>query len=133
MIDDVGELIDVQPGVERVEYDTGTRHREVQLHMTVAVPRQRTDALTLVNPEPGECIGQLSGALREIAITISVNIAFDPSRHDFLPAVMPFGVGEERRDQQRLLHHQSMHEYLPDFSRFSLAARDTDLPGRRRR
>jgi hypothetical protein len=43
--------------------------------------------------------------LRKIPIAISVNVAFDPSRHDFLPAVMPFGVSEERRDQQRLLHH----------------------------
>jgi hypothetical protein len=73
--------------------------------VAVAVPCQRTDALTLVNPQVSKGIGQLSRALRKIPIAISVNVAFDPSRHDFLPAVMPFGVSEERRDQQRLLHH----------------------------
>jgi len=39
-----------------------------------------------------------------------LHVAFDASRDDLLLAVMAFGVREQRRNQQRLLHHQSVHD-----------------------
>ena len=38
-----------------------------------------------------------------------MDVAFDAARHDFLLAVVALGVGEEGRDQQRLLHHGTEH------------------------
>ncbi|MNJ79422.1 hypothetical protein D3C77_774340 [compost metagenome] len=38
-----------------------------------------------------------------------MDIAFDPARDDFLIAMVALGMGEERRNKQLLLLHQSIH------------------------
>lgn len=45
--------------------------RHPPLHLTTAVPCPRTGALTLADLEARESIGQLSGAVRQIAIAIT--------------------------------------------------------------
>ena len=38
-----------------------------------------------------------------------MQVALDAARHHLLLAVVALGVGQQRRDQQRLLHHRSVH------------------------
>ena len=45
----------------------------------------------------------------ELAVGVAVDVAFDAARDDLLLAVVALGVGQQRRDQQRLLHHRSVH------------------------
>ena len=48
----------------------------------------------------------------QFAVGVAMDVAFDAARHDFLLAVVALGVGEQRGDQQRLLHHESVHGAL---------------------
>jgi hypothetical protein len=41
-----------------------------------------------------------------------MQVTFDAARDDFLIAMVTLRMGEKRRDQQRLLHHQSVHSLL---------------------
>ena len=41
-----------------------------------------------------------------------MHVAFDAARHHLLLAVVALGVGQQRGDQQRLLHHRSVHGCL---------------------
>ncbi len=41
-----------------------------------------------------------------------MDVALDPPRDDLLLAVMPLRVHQQRRDQQRPLHHQTVHVRL---------------------
>ena len=54
-------------------------------------------------------IGHAARTLRKLAISRAMSIAFHAARDDFLLTVMTFSVGEQRRYQQWLLHHQSVH------------------------
>src|SRR5206468_4563875 len=44
---------------------------------------------------------------------LAMDIAFDAARDDLLLAVVALGMPEQRGDQQRLLHHLSVHSCLP--------------------
>jgi hypothetical protein len=41
-----------------------------------------------------------------------VNVALDAARHHFLVTMMALGMDQQRRDQQRLLHHQTVHVFV---------------------
>ena len=47
--------------------------------------------------------------LGEITVGLAMDVAFDAARDDLLIAVVTLRMGEERRDQQRLLHHVCVH------------------------
>lgn len=40
-----------------------------------------------------------------------MNVALDAARDDFLFAMVPFGVLQQRRNQQRHCHHGSEHDH----------------------
>jgi hypothetical protein len=65
----------------------------------VAIPRQRPYALARLDAEGRQGVCHAARALREIPILIPVHVPFDTSRHDFLGAVMAFGVHEQRSHQ----------------------------------
>ncbi|MNT63283.1 hypothetical protein D3C72_2010840 [compost metagenome] len=77
--------------------------------MAVAVPGQGGDAVAEADTECGQRIGQAARTPPEVAIGLPVDIALGAAGDDFLVAMVALGVGEERRDKQRLLLHQSIH------------------------
>ena len=109
VIGDPDHLIRMQPRIHRVQNAAGPRDRVVQLHMSVAVPRQRSDAIALLDTTRRQRIGHAARSLRKLSISRAMSIAFHAARDDFLLTVMAFSVGEQRRYQQWLLHHQSVH------------------------
>ncbi|MNH23618.1 hypothetical protein D3C79_835230 [compost metagenome] len=102
-------LVGMQARVQRVQHGTRAGYGVVQLHVAIAVPGERADAVTKADAERGERIGQAACALPEVAIGLPMDIAFDPARDDFLVAMVALGMGEERRNKQLLLLHQSIH------------------------
>jgi hypothetical protein len=40
-----------------------------------------------------------------------MEVALDPPRDDLLVAMMALGVHQQRRNQQLLVHHQSVHAF----------------------
>ena len=109
VIGDPHDLVRMQPGVERVQHGAGTRHRVVQLHVAVAVPGERRDTIAEADAVRGQRVGHAARALGEVAVGLAMQVAFDAARDDFLVAVVTLRMGEERRDQQRLLHHVCVH------------------------
>jgi hypothetical protein len=67
--------------------------------MPVAIPRQRPYPLAGLDAECRKTVRHATRALREIPISIPVNVPFNTSRHDFLFTVMTIGVYEQRRYQ----------------------------------
>ncbi|MNN14427.1 hypothetical protein D3C81_1274900 [compost metagenome] len=109
VVGDPFHLVRMQAWVQRVEHGTRAGYGVVQLHVAVAIPGKRGDAVTKADAERSECIGQTTRTLPEVAIGLSVDITFDAAGDDLLVAMMALGMGEERRDKQRLLLHQSIH------------------------
>ena len=68
-------------------------------------------------PHASRRIGELFGAGMQLPISRAVEIAFDAARYDFDRPVMPIGVLNQRRNQQRHILHQAVHAY-PSFSRY---------------
>ena len=59
VLDDVRELIDMQPWVERMQHGARSRHGKVKLHMAVAIPCERPYPLALLDTE-GRQRGELT-------------------------------------------------------------------------
>ncbi len=108
MVDDPCNLLGMQAWIDRMQHAARAGHREVKLHVPVAVPGKRRDAVAARDAEGTERVGHLSCAAMEGAIRSVVNIAFDSARYDLGVAVMPLRMLDQRRDQQRHLHHQAV-------------------------
>ena len=115
VVDDIGELVREQARVDGVADRAHARHSEISLEMTVAVPGQCANALGLAHAQRRQRLGQLPGALVRRAIGAAVDRAaavlvgpLDRARHNFGVAVMPIRVRDERRNQQRHIHHQTL-------------------------
>ena len=61
IVDDVGELVGEQAGVQRVDDRTHRGDREVQLEVLALVPQQRGDRVSLANAELGQRAGKAVG------------------------------------------------------------------------
>jgi hypothetical protein len=77
--------------------------------VAVAVPSQRRDAIAESDSASGERIGHATRALAQVAVGLPVKIALNATGHDLLISMIALCVSEKRRDQQRLLHHHSVH------------------------
>ena len=110
---DPGQLARMEFRIERMQHPIGTGHGVVQLHVVVAVPRQRGHAIARSHAERQQGLGHLSRTGGQIAIGVAMDSALDLPRHDFLLAMMAFRMPKQRRDKQRLPRHLTMdHEFL---------------------
>ena len=109
VVGDVDDLVRVQARVERVQHRARARHRVVELHVAMAVPGQRRDAVAALDAEAGKGVRHPARARRQLAVGRAVDVALDPARHHLLLAVVALGVDQQRRDQQRQLHHRTVH------------------------
>ncbi|MCY1501317.1 hypothetical protein D9M68_353840 [compost metagenome] len=130
---DPHQLVGVQPRIERVQHAARPGDRVIQLHVPVAIPGQRGHRRAGRHVERAQRVGQAARARRQVAKGIAVNVAFDAARHDLLIAVVPLGMAQQRRDQQWLMHHQSVHGGFLSMVVSARAAahmkRSTDQPG----
>ena len=127
VIGDPHDLVRMQPGIERVQHGAGARHGVVQLHVAVAIPCERRDTIAKADAVRGQRVGHAARALGEVAVSLAMQVAFDAARDDLLIAMVTLRMSEERRDQQRLLHHHSVH----GCSSYQPAARGCWLSGKR--
>jgi hypothetical protein len=109
VVGDVGDLVGVQARVDGVQHRARARHRVVQLHVAVAVPGQRGHAVAHLDAQTRQRVGHAARTRGQFLVGGAVDVAFDPARHDLAFGVVPFGVNDEGRNQQRLLHHLAKH------------------------
>ncbi len=109
VVDDVRELVEEEPRVDRVDDRFHPRHGVVELEVAVPVPGERADALAGHDAEAAEGAREPARPGVGVAVRVAVNGSFDRARHDFGVAVAAVRVADERRDQQRAVHHQTEH------------------------
>jgi hypothetical protein len=109
MVGDPDDLVRVQARVQRVQHGARARHGVVQLHVAVAVPRQRRDPVAEADAAGGEGVGHPARSPRDLRVGRPVQVALDAARNHLPLAVVALGVRQQRGDQQRLLHHRSVH------------------------
>ena len=109
MVDDVRELVEEEPRVDRVDDRLHPRHRVIELEVAVPVPGERADALAWRNAEAAEGAREPARPGVGVAVRVAVNRSFDRARHDFAVAMAAIRVPDERRDQQGTVHHQTEH------------------------
>jgi hypothetical protein len=73
--DDVREILEREPDVQRVEHAPGARHGEVALEVPVVVPRERRDPLPAIHAERVERVHELLRARRELRVGVAVEAA----------------------------------------------------------
>ena len=62
IVDDVGELVGEQPGVQGVDDRAHRGDREIQLQVLALVPQQRGHRVSLADAERGQRAGKATGA-----------------------------------------------------------------------
>ena len=132
VVDDVGELVGVEAEVERVEHAAHERDGEVGLEVRAVIPAERGDAVAGDDAEVEEDAGRGAGrGAVKSAHGVAVNRLVREARDDFLPAEDCFGAAEDRRQGERVVHHQAVHG--PDCMRNACAGAETSREASTRR
>ncbi len=105
VVDDVGDLLGEQARVDGMAYRSRARYAVVDLQVTIAIPGQRADTVARLHAQRGDGLGQLARAQLAVAVGITVQIAFGPSRDDFRAAIVACGVLDDGGNEQGFAHH----------------------------
>ena len=112
VVHDVGEVLAREAGVERVQDAPGQRDGEVGLQVAGVVPAQRGDAVTGLQAQAHQRVGQLLHPLVELPVGRALDRLVGPSGDDLdVGEVLP-GAIEDREQRQLVVHHQSAHGSL---------------------
>ena len=112
VVDDVDDLVFEQARVDGVDHRLHARNTVIELVVAIPVPGERADALARLDAEAPERLRQLFRADLRLGITVTVNPALDGARDDFRIGVKPRRVRNQRRDQQGLVHHETVKHFL---------------------
>jgi len=109
VVDDVDDLLGKQPRVDGVTHRAHPRDAVIELEVAIAVPGQGADAVARRDAEINQRFGHLLGPQPGVAISVAMDVALDPSRHDFRVAVVQRGVLDQLLDQERAVLHEAEH------------------------
>ena len=129
VVDDVDQLLLEQADVERVQHRTHARHREVQLQMALAVPRERAHSLALRHSQAGERARQAIDALGHLRVLGAQHRAVVLEREDLRARVVGGQAAADVVERQRevVLHQalQHLRHPLPTPSRGASCPRES--------
>jgi hypothetical protein len=112
VVDDVDELLGKKPGIDGVEHVAHSWRRVEHLEMTVGIPRQRSDPVAFPHAEPLQGQRHPLDARMRVRICIAMNVTLDLACNDLRLAVIVGGILNQAADQERHVHHQSLHRFL---------------------
>ena len=101
MVEDVHDLVGMQAGIDGVQHRSGAGHGVIELEVAVAVPGDRADPLARRDAETGERLRHAPGARGQVPERRAVNTTLDAPGDNLLFTVMPLGMHEQGRNQQR--------------------------------
>ena len=102
----------MQTRVERVQHPTRTTDTKVQLQVAVTVPGQGGDPVAKAQLQAVQRMGHLPRTRRQSLVGVAMDIALDPARHNLGVTMVPVSKINQRRDQQRVVLHQTEHGQL---------------------
>ena len=88
MVYNVGNLLGEQAGIYGVANGAHSGNPVINFHVTVSVPGEGGDTITLFDVQLGECLRQLARANGAILLSIPMNRPFNGSRNNFLIAMI---------------------------------------------
>jgi hypothetical protein len=109
VIDDPGDLLRMQARIERVQNPARTADAEIQLKVAVAIPGQGGHAVAEAQLQRIQRVGDLARATSNVLVGVAVQIALDAAGNHLALAVVAFGKLDERRNEQRMVLHQTQH------------------------
>ncbi|MHC2407966.1 hypothetical protein ACVJGC_000557 [Bradyrhizobium diazoefficiens] len=112
VVDDVDELLGKQPRIDGVQHIAHARRGVEHLEMAVGIPGQRADAVALLHAETLQGQRHALDAWESVRIGVAMDVALDLARDDLRLAVIVGGVLDQAADQERHVHHQSLHHFL---------------------
>ena len=83
VVDDVHQLLGKQARINGVQHRTVSGDSVVQLEMTVVIPGQGSNALTVLNVEFFKQIGYFTSSGSSVFHCVAMNITFTATTHDF--------------------------------------------------
>ena len=124
VIDDVREVVRMEPQVECMEHGAREWHGEVGFEVVGVRPRERCDAVAPLHAEILQHADQTPRPVGKIAEPIARDGLVRPPRDHFLGAEKCFGAPKHRRDGEREVHHLTVHAANPTSkTRYSFAWR----------
>ena len=110
---DVGEVVGVEPQVERVGDEAADRSAEVGLQVLVVVPGERRDAVTVDEAElVAERERELLRAAGEVGVGVGVPALVGQPARDRLVAEQLLAAPQDRPHVQLVVHRQALHVTL---------------------
>ena len=107
VIGDVFDLLGEEARVDRVQHGADAGDAEVELHVAIAVPRERGNAIAGSHAENPERLGKLLRAAMNVGVRTTMERTLDRARDDLAARMKPVRVLDQRRDQQRAILYQS--------------------------
>ncbi len=110
MVDDVGDVLDREAGVDGVGDRAEAADGVVELDMAEGVPGQGGDTVARFDAETGQDAHELAGADFGLRVGLAVHIQRrGEAGEDFGGAVLAGGVAEDGGGEQRFVLHQPGH------------------------
>ena len=85
------------------------RDGEVGLEVRAVIPAERRHAVAGNDAEIEQGASEAPGPVREVAHRVAMNRLVREARDDLLAAVDCFSPAENRRQGERIVHHQAVH------------------------
>src|SRR5262249_53662133 len=82
---------------------------EIGLEVRAVVPHQRGDAIAGLNAEGDEGASEAARAVGPVGNRVAVERLVRIARDDLARTEQLFGAAEDRRQRQRVVHHQTEH------------------------
>ncbi len=109
MVRDVGDVVRVQPQVERVHHGAGARNREVRLQVRMVIPHERAHALAALEPQAPQRSGERAGAPVEVGVAVTVQGLVGEPGDDLRIGEEPPRAREEVGEREREIHRRALH------------------------
>ena len=103
------DLVVGKPGIDGVQDRADPGDREIELEVPVRRPRQRRHPVARLHPHGHQAIGHPPGAGERVGIAIAMDRPLDGAVHHRPVGMVERGIFQDRRQQQRPVHHQRQH------------------------
>ena len=113
VVGDIGDVVRMQPEVERVQHAAGAGDAEVALLMRVVVPHHGGHRIAPFETRACQCRGELAGAPVEVAVVVAVQRLVRQAGDDLAVAEQRPGPLQVMGESERVVHHRRAHRSPP--------------------
>ena len=105
MVDDVSNVVRMQPQIQRMQHPARARDAEVGFQMRIVVPHQRRHAIAFFHAELLQRRTQRTRPPVKIRIPMTMQRSIWQARHDLGRAIQAARTCQHVRQRQREIHH----------------------------